>query len=68
MLRFAIIAVALAGLLATTHPTLAEPLAAASSDQAQAQAAPVVAVQPAPLARGWSPSADAAAPVGFGWG
>jgi hypothetical protein len=64
--RFAIILVALAGALATTHPTLADPLAAPSSDQAQAAA--VAAEQPAPLARGWSPSVDAAAPVGFGWG
>jgi hypothetical protein len=66
MLRFAIIMVALAGALATTHPTLADPLAAATSDQAQAAAA--AGEQPTPFARGGSPSADATAPIGFGWG
>jgi hypothetical protein len=77
MFRFVLSAVALAGVLATAHPALADPLAASASDHAQA-AAP--ATEQAPLAApAWSPSSDATAPasgwpgrgitpVGFGWG
>jgi hypothetical protein len=66
MLRSAIIVAALVGVLATAHPTVADSLAAAPSEHAQTAA--VAAEQSAPLARGRSPSADATAPVGDGWG
>lgn len=64
MLRFAFAAFALVVVLAVTHPSLANSLPAAASDSVQA----VAAEQPAPSAAAWSPSSDAAAPVGFGWG
>jgi hypothetical protein len=45
MLRFALSALALAGMLATTQPVQADPAAAAAD---QAQPAPTVGAQPAP--------------------
>lgn len=75
MLRFALSAVAFAGVLATAHVGFADPLAAPAS--AYAQAAAPVTEQPAPPAPARSSSSDATvpasaghdkAPVGFGWG
>jgi hypothetical protein len=65
MLRFALAALALAAVLPMTHPSLANSLPAAASDYVQDAAAPE---QPVPSAAAWSPSSDATAPVGFGWG
>jgi hypothetical protein len=75
MLRFALSAVALAGVLAVAQPVSADPLAATASDHAQAAAATIE--QPASPAPAWS-SSDAPAtsaelgknnaPAGFGWG
>jgi hypothetical protein len=67
MLRFALSAVALAGLLVTTQPSFADPLPAATSDSVQAAAA-AAPEQPAPPVSARSSSSDATAPVGFGWG
>jgi hypothetical protein len=67
MLRFVLSAVALAGVLLTTQPSFADALPAATSDHVQTTAA-ATAEQPAPPVSGWSPSSDATAPVGFGWG
>jgi hypothetical protein len=76
MLRLALSAFALAGVLATAQPAFADPLAA--SDRAQATAP--ATEQPALLPGGqtWSPSTDVTVPtsagaskdvpVGFGWG
>jgi hypothetical protein len=77
MLRLVLSAVALAGVLATTHPAFADPVAATASEQAQ-PAAPAP-VQPAPPAPVRASSADAPSQenagfgkniifVGFGWG
>jgi len=77
MLRFVLSAVALAGVLATAQPAVADRLAATPSDHAQAAAA--ATKQPAPPAPASSSSSDAPAParaglgkgivpVGFGWG
>lgn len=66
MRRFALSAVTLAAVLVTTHPSFADPLPAATSDDVQAAAA--ASEQPAPSPAAWSPSSDAAALVGFGWG
>jgi hypothetical protein len=70
MLRFVLSAVALAGVLAITHPIFADPLAAAASDHPQTIQQ---SVTPAPAS-----SSDATGstsiergkdiPVGFGWG
>jgi hypothetical protein len=68
MLRFALSAVALAAVLVTTHPSFADPLPAANSDHAQAQAAVATTEQPTPSANTRAPLSDAMAPVGFGWG
>jgi hypothetical protein len=74
MLRFALSAVALVGVLVMTQPVFADPLAATASDHAQAAAAAIE--QPASPAPAWS-SSDAPAsarlgrniaPAGFGWG
>jgi hypothetical protein len=67
MLRLIISAVALAGVIVTAHPSFADPLRAAMSDYVQPVAA-AAAEQPAPSAAAWSPSSDATAPVGLGWG
>jgi hypothetical protein len=77
MFRFALSAVALAGVLVTAQPSFADPLAATASDHAQA-AAPVTE-QLAPPVPAAAASSDAPAPanagrgkdiifVGFGWG
>jgi hypothetical protein len=76
MLRFALPAVALVGVLAMAQPVFANPLAATVSDHAQAAAAAIE--QPASPAPPWSSSSDAPAtsarldkniaPAGFGWG
>jgi hypothetical protein len=65
MLRLTLSAVALAGVLVTTHPGFADPLPAATADYVQAAAA---AERPTPSPAAWSPSSDPMAPVGFGWG
>jgi hypothetical protein len=75
MLRFALSAVALAGVLAMAQPIYADPLAALASDHAQAAAAAIE--QPMSPAPAWPSSSDAPAaadglgknaPAGFGWG
>jgi hypothetical protein len=76
MLRFALSAVALVGVLAVAQPVFADPLTATASDHAQAAAAAIE--QPASPAPAWSSSSDAPAasvglgknnaPAGFGWG
>jgi hypothetical protein len=77
MLRFALPAMALAGILVTALPAFADPLGASVSDHAQA-AAPATE-QPTPPALAQSASSDATVPasvglgkniipVGFGWG
>jgi hypothetical protein len=70
MLRFALSAMALAGILATTFPAFADaPTAAAASDHSQAAAA--TTAPPAPAAPGRSsgaPEPDDFIPVGLGWG
>jgi hypothetical protein len=73
MLRFALSAVALVGVLAVAQPVFAD---ATASDHAQAAAAAIE--QPASPAPAWSSSSDAPAasaglgknnaPAGFGWG
>lgn len=67
MLRSALSAVLLAGVLAAAQPAVADPLAATASDHVQAAAATME--QPAPLP---TPAASAVergmAPAGFGWG
>jgi hypothetical protein len=63
MLRFTLYALALAGAL-TARPGFADP--ATASDRPQAAAAAGEASSPPPPV--WSPSPDATAPVGFGWG
>jgi hypothetical protein len=75
MLRFALSAVALAGVLAVAQPVFADPLAATASDHAKAAAAAME--QPASPVPAWSSSSDApatsaglgknTAPAGFGW-
>ena len=67
MLRLILSAVALAGVLVTAHPSFAGPLPAATSDYVQPVAA-AATEQPAPSPAAWSPSSDATAPVGLGWG
>ena len=73
MLRSVVFAVGLAGVLAATHPVLADPSAAAKPDQVQVVAQPAAPVASVP------PSPDATPPentgvgknivtVGFGWG
>jgi hypothetical protein len=77
MLRFIFSAIALAGVLETAQPALADPFASTAADFAQT--APSAAAQPAPKAPTGSSSSDATAPtsavrdldiasVGFGWG
>ena len=66
MLRLALSTVALAGVLATAHPTFSDPLRTATSEHAQATAA--AAEQPAPSAPRLPPTSATQAPVGFGWG
>ncbi len=76
MLRFALSAVALTVVVATSQPVFAESLAATASDHAQAAAAAME--QPTSPAPVWSSSSDAPAtsagpgkniaPAGFGWG
>jgi hypothetical protein len=74
MLRIALSAVVLAGILATAHPVLADPLAATAPDQVLDAASATERPVPAPAS---FPSPDAPesensglgkAPVGFGWG
>jgi hypothetical protein len=78
MFRSFISAVALAGVLAATQPSFADPLAATASEQAQAaapateQPAPPALAQPSssdatPRPSAWPPHKDIV-PVGFGWG
>ena len=70
MLRFVPLVVALASVLATTHPTFADPLAATASDHPQAMQQSVTsspalssdATEPTSIERGKD------IPVGFGWG
>ncbi len=64
MLRLTLYALALAGAL-TARPGFADP--ATASDRAQA-AAVAAGETSAPQKPTWSPSSDASAPVGFGWG
>jgi hypothetical protein len=66
MLRLVLSAVALAGVLATAQPAIADPLAAAASDHAQV-AATEQAASPAPPAANAEHGKDVI-PVGFGWG
>jgi hypothetical protein len=66
MLRFALSAVALAAVLATTHASFADAPRATTSDYIQAAAA--ASEQPAPSAAAWSPASDVTAPVGLGLG
>jgi hypothetical protein len=69
MLRFALSAMALAGILATTLPAFADPPTATASDHVQAAAA--TTAPPAPPAPGRSSGAsepDGFVPVGLGWG
>jgi hypothetical protein len=67
MLRPALSAVLLAGVLAVVRPTFADPVTATASGHVQAAAA--TTEQPAPLP---APTASAVergmAPAGFGWG
>jgi hypothetical protein len=75
MFRLSLSAVVLAGVLATAHPVLADPLVAtAASDHAQTAASATEQPIPAPAS---SSSPDVAAPAnaglgeapaGFGWG
>jgi hypothetical protein len=81
MLRFALSAIALVGVLAMAQPVFADPLAATGSDHAQAAAATIEQLaSPAPA---WSSTSDRPAtsagpgkniapagfaPAGFGWG
>jgi hypothetical protein len=70
MLRLALFAVALAGMVATAQPSFAGSSDATTSDRAQAAevAAKEQAASPAPA---WSSSLSSSpsdAPVGFGWG
>jgi hypothetical protein len=65
MLRLVLSVTILVGAVAVARPTFADPVAASTPDYAQATA--VVTEQPAQPAA-WSPSSDATAPVGFGWG
>ena len=67
MLSLTLSAVALAGVLVTTHPGFADSLPAATADHVQAAAA-AAAEQPTPSPTAWSPSSDTIAPVGLGWG
>jgi hypothetical protein len=66
MLRLALFAVALVGVIATAQPSFADPVGATTSDDGQtaAVAATQQVASPVPV---WS-SPDATAPVGFGWG
>jgi hypothetical protein len=66
MLRLALFAVAVVGVVAAAQPSFADPVAATTSDDGQTAevAAAQHAASPAPV---WS-SPDATAPVGFGWG
>jgi hypothetical protein len=67
MLRSILSAVALAGLIAVSQPSYADPIATTASDHAQSAAA--AAQQPALPPPASSPrSLDAPAPAGFGWG
>ena len=67
MLRLTLSTVVLVGILATTQPGFANSLPAATSNSVQAATAGAPE-QPAPPVSAWSPSSDATAPVGFGWG
>jgi hypothetical protein len=77
MFRFALSAVALAGVLVAAQPSFADPLAATASDHVQAAAPATEQLVPPVPAR--TPPSDARAPanagrgkdiifVGFGWG
>jgi hypothetical protein len=77
MLRFALSAVALAGVLATAYPAFADPLAAAPCDHAEVAAPGPEQTAAPPPARPSPTDAKAPAntglgkdivPVGFGWG
>jgi hypothetical protein len=77
MLRFALSAIALAGVLATAHPAFADPLAATPCDHAEVAAAGAERTAAPQPARPSSTDAKAPAntgigkdvvPVGFGWG
>jgi hypothetical protein len=65
MPRLVLSAMILLGAVAAAQPAFADPLAMTNPDYAQAAAAVTEqSAQPA----AWSPSSDATAPVGFGWG
>ncbi len=69
MLRPALSAIALAGILLTAHPVLADRPPAAPSEPVGPAAAAVTEQQVVPLALVRSPESNAtAAPVGLGWG
>lgn len=77
MFRFALSAVALAGVLVTAQPSFADPLAATAPDHAQATAPATEQIAPPVPARASSSGAPAPASagpgkdiifVGFGWG
>jgi hypothetical protein len=68
MLRLALFAIALAGVVATTQPSFAGSSDATTSDRAQA-AEVAAKEQAASPASTWSSSPSPSdAPVGFGWG
>jgi hypothetical protein len=72
MFRLVCSALALAGILATTQPTLAESRAPATSDSAQSPAPTKQAVPPLPVSSPTAPPSSGLGedmiPVGFGWG
>jgi hypothetical protein len=70
MLRLALFAIALAGVVATTQPSFAGSSDATTSDRAQAAevAAKEQAASPAPTWSSSPSSSPSDAPVGFGWG
>ena len=75
MLRFALSAIALAGILATTLPAFADPPPATAADHAQVAAvatAPPTPAAPARLSQSAAPEPDGhdteISPVGPGWG
>jgi hypothetical protein len=74
MLRIVLSAVVLAGILATAHPVLADPLATTASDpvldaaSATERPVPAPASFPSPDAPASENAGPGNAPVGFGWG
>ena len=72
MLRFALSAVAFAGVLVVAQPVFADPLAGTASEYAQ-DAAAVIEQPASPASSSDAPAASAGlgknnAPTGFGWG